>query len=504
MLFMISKVMGSTISGFLPCLVSTEVGIQKGLPKFEIVGLGQSAVKEGKDRIMTAIKSSGFMMSNHRIIVNLAPASVKKEGSSLDLPIALGILAGTGSFPPEYLPEQAVAIGELSLDGSIQSVRGIFAMIQEFKEKGVRKFIIPWGNTHECELFDDVEILPAKNLRQVIECLQNQSSWPQQKRIEKKKSLHPMDWSDVKGQPIAKRVMEIAAAGGHHVLLSGTPGVGKTLLAKRFSTILPELTQEQEREVRKIHSIEGILNIEADTQRPFRMPHHHASLAGMIGGGRSFRIGEFSLAHQGVLFMDEFPEFRRDIVEALREPLEEGLVRISRAEGSFVCPSRFQLIAAMNMCPCGSLGDEKKSCICTPWAVQKYRNKLSRPIQDRLDLYVELKNVDWKVLWDEKKEEASHVVRQRVLSARQKQMQRYELPDLVNANLSSKILLQQVRLDSKTEEMMESFVKKEGVSLRSLEKIIRISRTIADLDDKPKVEFEHVCEALQYRPHAQY
>jgi magnesium chelatase family protein len=395
---MITKVMGSTISGFLPQLVNVEVSIQKGMPKFEVVGLGQSAVKEGRDRIMTAIKSSGFVLEKPRIIVNLAPASLRKDGCSLDLPIALGILTGSSIFDEKYL-EGTVVAGELSLDGSIQPIRGIFAMVEEMRCKGFKKFILPFDNTAECEAFDDIMVCPAKNLFQVFSCLIENETWPDRKSVTTfGKQIHE-DWSDVKGQPIAKRAMEIAAAGGHHILLAGTPGVGKTLLARRFHTILPQLSPQQEREVRKIQSLDNPMYHQYEITRPFRSPHHHASVAGIIGGGKQFRMGEFSLAHQGVLFMDEFPEFRKDVLESLREPLEEGVIRISRAEGSFECPANFQLIAAMNLCPCGALGDEKKSCICTPWAIQKYRNKLSGPIQDRLDLFVELKNTHWKILW---------------------------------------------------------------------------------------------------------
>lgn len=495
---MISKVLGCTISGFHPSGVNVEVAIQKGIPKFEVVGLGQSAVKEGRDRIMTAIKSSGFVMDSKRIVVNLAPASIRKEGSSLDLPIALGVLAGCGFLDIQKIEATAV-MGELSLDGSIQPVRGIFAMIEEIKNQGIHRFIVPADNASECFLFDGVEILPADSLSQVVECLQNQKAWPNRKSVELKRNSVTEDWSDVKGQPFAKRAMEIAAAGGHHILLAGTPGVGKTLLARRFSTILPGLTTDQEREVRKIQSLEDAKHHEREMIRPFRSPHHHASVAGIIGGGKQFRMGEFSLAHHGVLFMDEFPEFRKDVLEALREPLEEGVVRISRAEGAFHCPAKFQLVAAMNLCPCGALGDEKKECICTPWAIQKYRNKLSGPIQDRLDLYVELKNTHWKILWDDQVSETSQQVQKRVMAARKIQQNRYQKNDLNNANISSKILVRQNILDSKSQAMVDAFVQKSGLSLRALGKILRVSRTIADLEGADKVGFEHVCEAFQYR-----
>ena len=292
--------------------------------------------------------------------------------------------------------------------------------------------------------------------------------------------------------------MEIAASGGHHVMLAGTPGVGKTLLAKRFQTILPSLTLDEEIAIRKIQSTANPDDREHVT-RPFRAPHHHASIAGIIGGGRQFRLGEFSLAHHGVLFMDEFPEFRKDVIEALREPLEDGVVRISRAEGAFACPAKFQLVAAMNLCPCGALGDEKKTCVCTPWAIQKYRNKLSGPIQDRLDLYIELKNTDWKILWTKEQNETSGQVRARVITARKKQEERYQSSGTTNSNISSRILLEQVSFDSKTQALVEGFVKKDGLSLRALEKVVRVSRTIADLEGAPTVEFEHVCEALQFR-----
>ena len=494
---MISRVLGSTISGLMPCLVRVEVSVQGGLPKFEMVGLGQSAVREGKDRILTAIQSSNFSMGSQRIIVNLAPASIRKDGSSLDLPIALALLTEAGFLLPENLPPSLAVIGELSLDGSVQPVRGVFAMVQELKENGIENFIVPERNSVECAKV--ASILPAIHLQQVVECLEKKREWPPlPAKPSTKRSKNEVDWSDVRGQPVAKRAMEIAAAGGHHVMLSGTPGVGKTLLAKRFITILPELTSTQDCMVRKIHSLENGRS-GFDSSPPFRMPHHHASLSGMIGGSRSCRMGEFSLAHLGVLFMDEFPEFRRDVVEALREPLEDGVVRISRADGAFLSPAKFQLVAAMNLCPCGALGDEKKVCSCTPFALQKYRNKVSRPIQDRLDLLIELKNTDWKVLWEKSKGDTSTQVRERVVEARKKQSQRYRQESVTNAGVDSKILLHLVKLDSRTRNMLDAFVKKERISLRSVERITRVSRTIADLNHSSEVKYKHVCEALQYR-----
>jgi magnesium chelatase family protein len=495
---MISKVNSCTISGFLPQSVHVEVSIQKGMPKFEVVGLGQSAVKEGRDRIMTAIKSSGFSLDAKRIIANLAPASLRKDGSSLDLPIALGVLSGN-SFLDSKLLKGIVVAGELSLDGSIQPVRGIFAMVEQLRNEGVKQFILPAENTAECDLFHDVEIYPAVNLDQVVNCLKENQIWPDRKSIQRVRNSVTEDWSDVKGQPIAKRAMEIAASGGHHALLAGTPGVGKTLLAKRFSTILPELSHEQELEVRKIQCLDDSSKPNKEIERPFRSPHHHASVAGIIGGGRNFRMGEFSLAHHGVLFMDEFPEFRKDVIESLREPLEEGVIRISRAEGAFICPAKFQLIAAMNLCPCGAMGDEKKTCVCTPYAIQKYRNKLSGPIQDRLDLYVELKNTHWKILWENSDSETSAQVRERVVATRQRQAMRYGDENLNNGNISQKVLLNQIQLDSRTQQLVDEFIRKDGLSLRALGKILRVSQTIADMAGAVHVEFDHVCEALQYR-----
>ena len=495
---MITKIMSSTISGLFPQLVHVEVSIQKGLPKFEVVGLGQSAVKEGRDRIMTAIKSSGYSLDAKRIIANLAPASLRKDGSSLDLPIALGVLSGN-DFLDSMLLEGIVVAGELSLDGTIQPIRGIFAMVEELRKFGIKRFILPVENTAECDLFQEVEIHPAENLEQVVECLKQSRIWPDRKSVDRIRNSVIEDWSDVKGQPLAKRAMEIAAAGAHHALLAGTPGVGKTLLAKRFSTILPELSLQQELEVRKIQSLEDPFSNQKIIDRPFRNPHHHATAAGIVGGGRNFRMGEFSLAHHGVLFMDEFPEFRKDVIESLREPLEEGVVRVSRAEGSFVCPAKFQLIAAMNLCPCGALGDEKKTCVCTPHAIQKYKNKLSGPIQDRLDLYIEMKNTHWKILWEDSDTETSDKVRSRVQEVRQRQAKRYGDPHLNNGNISQKVLLDLIKLDARTQGLVDEFVRKEGLSLRALGKILRVARTIADMGGADSVEFGHVCEALQYR-----
>jgi magnesium chelatase family protein len=488
-----------------PYFIEVEVDASGGLPEFTIVGLPDTTVKESKERVRTAIKNAGFDFPPRKLIVNLAPADLKKEGPVFDLAIAVGILGATGQLK-EGSWKNNVLVGELSLDGSIRAVPGILPMALFVNENGDKSLIIPEENAPEAAL-TAVASYSFKNLQQVIEYLENPQLYKRVKQKNIKDYLngdqqHPGDFADVKGQRFAKRALEVAAAGGHNVLLIGSPGCGKSMLAKCLPSILPPLTPKESLEVSKIYSIAGMLNknMPIVTSRPFRAPHHTASPASIIGGGLIPSPGEVTLATHGVLFLDEIPEYRRDVLESLRQPIEDKVVTISRVSAVITYPAIFQLVAAANPCYCGYYGDRLRECTCSPYQVNKYRNKISGPLLDRIDIQVEVPRLEYQELQEINPEESSNDIRERVIKARDLQLERLSSSGIsCNAQMNNKDVRKFCILKEEGKELLRKVYNTLGLSVRSHERILKIARTIADLAGSDRIETLHISEALQYR-----
>ncbi|HOV89329.1 MAG TPA: YifB family Mg chelatase-like AAA ATPase [Syntrophorhabdaceae bacterium] len=502
---MISRVSTATVYGIDGKTVDVEVDISYGLPAFNIVGLPETSVKESKERVRAAIKNAGFEFPGDRITVNLAPADIRKEGSSFDLPIALGILAAMDVIKAERLWDYFIA-GELSLDGAIKAIRGVLPIAILAAQEGKKNIIVPCDNGNEAAIVKDLRVYGASHLLEIIHFFKGDEALKEYHgdalSLEKSGIEEGLDFSDIKGQAQAKRALEIAASGSHNVLMIGPPGSGKTMLARRMPTILPPLTYEEAIETTKIHSIAGLLDAQRYLvlEKPFRAPHHTISDAGLIGGGHVPKPGEVSIANNGVLFLDEFPEFKRNVLDSLRQPMEDGFVTVSRVTHSITFPARFMLIAAMNPCPCGYWGDPRRACSCSATQIRKYRSRVSGPLLDRIDIHIEVPPVTVKELSGERDEEPSKKIRERVLRARAIQAERFRGKSISsNSHMTTRMIKKFCPLTDACNRLMEKAIEKFGLSPRAYHRILKVARTIADLEERENIEEHHIAEAIQYR-----
>ena len=502
---MLAKLISYALSGVDGFKVEIEVDLNAGLPSYEIVGLGDTAVKESKERVRSAIKNSLFAFPLKKITINLAPADSKKEGSYFDLAIAVAILAASEQIEDKSYKDY-VMIGELSLDGTLRHIKGVMPLLISALQAGYKKFIIPSANAEEASYVDGCEIYALDNLKSVVELLRGEQ---EHKPLTTKRFVnnsafnkYNVDFSEVKGQFVAKRAIEIAVAGGHNIIMIGPPGAGKTMMAKCVPTIMPDMSFEEAIEVTKIHSIAGVLDSSKGivSRRPFRTPHHTATMPALIGGGANAKPGEVSLAHNGVLFLDEMPEYQRKTLETLRQPLEDGYVTVSRAKQTLEYPARFMLVASMNPCPCGNFGSKTQQCKCTASEIHKYVSKLSGPLIDRIDLQIEVDNISYEELRGDGEAESSAEIKKRVEKARAIQRERYKGSNIfVNAYMTNAQVKKYCALDKTCETLLKNAFEKLNLSARASTRILKVARTIADLEGSENIRPQHITEAIQYR-----